>query len=454
MHTRTLQRSQPMRAIWILLALVLALVSSFATTVGAQSTGERESEFDAARELLRAGQYRDAARAFERIERGDADDEITARSLYWRAFALQREGGRNQLREAAKALELQFERFPDTAQRGDSAELAVQIQADLARLGDAEAAARIAALADEIRARNGRNGEGETRVAALNALMQMSPERAVPILRKILQEKPEGYSDELREKAVFIVSQHGGRSSDVTIDVLTHVVAHDRSPKVREQAVFWLSQTGNPRAVAVLTDLLSRESERPELREKAIFALSQVGGSEARATLRNVALDRDQPQRLREQAVFWISQGENDGSIETLIEVYENSDSSELRDKAIFAASQVGGTKASDFLLSIVRDGEQTIENRKQALFWLGQRGEVDVAALLEVFDTSPDVEMQEQVVFVLSQIESRAAVDALIAIARGNARQDLREKAIFWLGQTNDDRAAEFLAALLEEEF
>lgn len=455
MHARIFHRCQPAFRLGIFLTLLFALAS----TALAQDPGARTQEFDAAREMLRAGQYRDAARAFERIERAAPDDDISARSLYWRAFALQREGGRNNLREAAEVLERQFERFPDTARGGDSAELAVQIQGDLAKLGDARAAERIAALADEIRARGERqngngSGESETRIAALNALMHMSPEKAVPILRKILQEKPEGYSEELREKAVFIVSQHGDHDANTTLELLTHVIANDPSASVREQAVFWLSQTDDPRSIGVLTDLLRRDGETPEIREKAIFALAQIGGPAARETLRTVALDRDQPTELREHAVFWISQSGDEDALEVLVELYRGADSPELRDRTLFAVSQIDGSGSAEFLLSVVRDREQNVENRKQALFWLGQNSEIDVDAVLEIFDTTDDVEMQEQAIFVLSQLETSRSVEALIEIAREQSNQDLREKAIFWLGQSDDERAADFLAALLEEEF
>lgn len=453
MHARSLHRAHPILALWTFLFLLLAL----ATTAIAQDSDQSRARYDEAREMLRAGQYRDAARAFEQIEREFGDSREAPRSLYWMAFALQREGGRNNLRKAADVLALQFERYPDAARSGDSAELAVQIQGDLARLGDAEAAERIAELADDIRAHEPRDGEkldGQTRIAALNALMQMSPDKAVPILRKILREKPGEYSDELREKAVFIVSQHGRDASGETLDLLTHVIANDRSEKVREQAVFWLSQTGDPQAVTVLTQLLRSEDEDDNIREKAVFALSQIGGAQARETLRSIALDTKADRELREQALFWIGQSGDDDALDVLVELYRNTDDADLLDKVIFSVSQIGGAKSQEFLLSIVRDRQQDVDNRKQALFWLGQTGDVDVDAVLEVFRSTEDVELQEQAIFVLSQMDGRRSVDALIEIARNGTNQDLREKAIFWLGQSDDERAADFLAALIEEEF
>jgi antitoxin (DNA-binding transcriptional repressor) of toxin-antitoxin stability system len=41
-------------------------------------------------------------------------------------------------------------------------------------------------------------------------------------------------------------------------------------------------------------------------------------------------------------------------------------------------------------------------------------------------------------------------AVADLIAIARNETNADLRKNAMFWLGQSSDPRAAEFLAEVI----
>jgi HEAT repeat protein len=54
-------------------------------------------------------------------------------------------------------------------------------------------------------------------------------------------------------------------------------------------------------------------------------------------------------------------------------------------------------------------------------------------------------------VIFALSQRNDSAAVDRLIGIARTEEDTELRKKAIFWLGQSHDPRAAAFLGELLD---
>ena len=88
---------------------------------------------------------------------------------------------------------------------------------------------------------------------------------------------------------------------------------------------------------------------------------------------------------------------------------------------------------------------------RKQALFWAGQNGSVDLAKLGALYDKAPEEEFKNQVIFVLSQRgKSPEAVDKLIDIARNEKNRELRKQAIFWLGQSHDPRALKALGELI----
>ena len=422
-----------------------------------------------ARSLLREGRYLDAAEGFAAVSERYGDSDLAPMALYWRAFALSRDGERRSLLEAKSALESLFERYPAEARRGDSAELAIEIRGQLAERGDADAAREIAALAETIRGgesdgdeptswsvgrSEGRMNE-ETRLAALNALLQMSPERARPILRRILIDDASEYSDEFRERAIFLISQNGG-GSDETLAVLEHVIENDPSSEVREQAVFWLSQTNDERAVDILETIALDADADPEVRDKAIFALSQVGGTRATRILRDIALDPASSTELRGQAVFWIGQSGNGTAYDFLVQLFDEVDDPEIKDKAIFSISQLGGSHALDFFERVVRDESEPIEVRKQAFFWMGQLAgdHAPVDLVLRLLRTVDARELREQAVFVLSQIDSAESVAAMIEIAREEDDPELRDKAIFWLGQSNRDEAAEFLVQLIEEDF
>jgi HEAT repeat protein len=281
---------------------------------------------------------------------------------------------------------------------------------------------------------------------ALNALMQMSSEQAVPLLRQVLARR-DACSAPLREKAVFLLSQHRGAGTE---DLMLSIVQEDPDPKVREQAVFWLSQIPSERSLAILQQIL-RTSNDNSLREKALFAVSQHPGDQATAVLRGVAEQSSLSPELRGKAIFWLSQKPSAETAAYLRALYGRLDSAPLKENALFALSQMGGENSGRWLIEVALDRSEPLDARKKALFWAGQT-DMNVAQLSDLYERLTEREMREQVIFVLSQRQDRAAVDRLLAIARSESDPELRRKAIFWLGQSRDPRVPEFLMTLINQ--
>jgi HEAT repeat protein len=93
------------------------------------------------------------------------------------------------------------------------------------------------------------------------------------------------------------------------------------------------------------------------------------------------------------------------------------------------------------------------MELRKQALFWAAQQGTASTAQLAAIYDKNTDQEMKEQAIFTLAQRGNKdpQAVDKLLDIAKNDKNAELRKRAIFWLGQSKDPRAAKLLQQLIE---
>src|SRR5690606_7468771 len=114
------------------------------------------------------------------------------------------------------------------------------------------------------------------------------------------------------------------------------------------------------------------------------------------------------------------------------------------------AIAQGGGPRARAWLLERVRDPAESMEMRKNALFWASQTGGVPASDLQALLEATDDAELREQVVFVAGQRGNPEDVDLLMHIARNAEDPEIRESAIFWLGQTDDPRVADFLLELL----
>ena len=127
-------------------------------------------------------------------------------------------------------------------------------------------------------------------------------------------------------------------------------------------------------------------------------------------------------------------------------------DESRASDKAIFAAILADSVSVWPDLLKIAKQADVSRKVRRNAVFWLGQAaGEAATRGLTElVDDKSADREVRETAVFALSQRPRDEGVPALIKIARQNPDPELRRKAIFWLGQSEDPRAISLFEELL----
>ena len=218
--------------------------------------------------------------------------------------------------------------------------------------------------------------------------------------------------------------------------------------------MFWLSEVDDPRAVDALEQIL-QESGDTELREKALFALSENDDERAGQILRGYALDPDQPDEIREKALFWYAERESGGDVAFLRELYGRVGSESLKEKVLFAASESGDPESVEWLFEVAGDGGESIELRKKALFWAGEAdtetGTVE-SRLLGLYDVLPEADLKDQLLFVYSELDTPNAIDKLFEIARDERDPELRKKALFWLGESDDPRVAQFLEELISQ--
>ncbi len=445
--------------------------------------------------------WEDAAETFRDLVNRFPKSAYAGDALYWEAFALQRTGRTSALRRAATALERQRDEYPASATytSGESAALLTRVKGRLARSGDREAAVDVAGLAEaaaaaaiagvgeamgaaaaelervrpelerelaEARreldrtrrglARQGRDHDDippgcedavdDERVEALNALLQMNSEQALPILRKVLARRDK-CSELMRRKAVFLVSQ---KRSDEAVDILVETAKTDPDRKTREDAVFWLSQTRSDRAAEVLEQILLKDAPDAEMQKKAVFSLSQTRTDRSARVLRDFVRRRDVDAEVRGEAIFWLGQSRSAENMAVLREIFATLDDDDVREKVIFAVAQHRSSENSRWLLDRAKDRSLDPDLRKSALFWAGQSG-TPIGDLMAIYDSATDDrELREQVVFTLSQRRDGEGVEQLIAIARKEQDRELRKQAIFWLGQSRDPRAAKYLEELV----
>lgn len=412
-----------------------------------------DSLYREARETLNRGEYRRAAALFGQITQRYPSSTYAADALYWRAFALYRSGSENDLRDALRALSDQRARYPKAATTADAGALEVRIHGVLARRGDRSSAAAVStSAAEQTTCDSGgdRDDEGDVRTAALNALLQMDAERAMPIIKQVLARR-DACSVPLRRKAVFLLSQ---KPTAETEALMLDVVRRDPNQRVREEAVFWMGQLHSEVAAAALEDLALHSTDE-SLREKAVFALGEQNTARGQALVRRLAEAEDTPTRVREKAIFQLGQRRSAENAQFLRELFgriaKTDRSDEIRKQILFSLSQMKGVGNDRWLLGVATDPSQTVEVRKHAL-WTAREAGVGASELIPLYDRSTDPQVKEQLIWVLSESRDRAAADKLIDIARNDRDPEMRKKAIFWLGQMNDPRVQQLLLDIISK--
>ena len=434
-----------------------------------------DSLYRAAQDALNRNEYRRATELFRAVPSRFPRSRHVAAALYWEAFSLYRQGGRENLTTSRTALERHLRQFPKVASSGDARSLLGRVHGELARLGDPESTTWVRNEAEKATTRpskedaedmkekaekdkeekDNRKGSGgscmregdDMRLAAINALQQMEDADAMPILREVLKKRGE-CTEGLRRKAVFIVAQ---TKLPETADVLLEVATSDPEMSVRKEAVRWLGDVKSDRAITVLDSILKSTTESG-IRDQALFALANHNDPRARAAVRRYAESPSTTEEGRQKAITYIgihSGKPEDG--EFLISMYPKLTDPKTRRAVVRALGEIE-TKASwDFLMRVAQNPNEEMSVRKDALFW-AEQGDIPTADLIAVESKLDNTPLREHYVFVLSQRNETAATDRLIAIARSHQDVEMRKRAIFWLGQKRDPRVRQILMEIINQ--
>lgn len=136
--------------------------------------------------------------------------------------------------------------------------------------------------------------------------------------------------------------------------------------------------------------------------------------------LREVAFDENLPVKTREAAVFWLSQVPQPEALDAIEEVLDRATDKDLREKAVFALSQHPAEDAARRLETLARDQDEPVWLREKAIFWLGQSRQPEGFQILSaIFSEARDHRLQEKIVFSISQLNDEVASNWLLQVAR-----------------------------------
>ena len=198
-----------------------------------------------------------------------------------------------------------------------------------------------------------------------------------------------------------------------------------------------------------LTRLVQRDDVRRDVRQSAVFWIASTNEDAVSSTLRGLVTDDRLDTDLRGSAIIALGRDEISDDDVAFLQRFYSTANDNLKDKIFLAVHGSEDPKVARWLGAVVTDANESVEVRRQALFWMGQ-GRGPLAELTGLYDRMRDHSLREHFTFVLSQRHETGAVDKLIDIAQHDPDRDIRRQAFFWLGQSKDDRARNFLREVL----
>jgi hypothetical protein len=212
--------------------------------------------------------------------------------------------------------------------------------------------------------------------AAVTWIDGVDPRKSVALLASLIGVAGRGkHSD-----AMSSLAMHADPSATTELERILN--SPNASDETRGQAAFWLGQTRGRRGYEDVLAIARSQSLSQRLREKAVFAISQSKEPGAIDELINLA-KHDPTAHVRSQALFWLSQKAGKKAASAVRQSVDDDPDEHVREKAVFAVSQMPDEQSVPMLIELMkthRDGNV----RKKAAFWLGQKHDPRALAAIE----------------------------------------------------------------------
>ena len=278
----------------------------------AQKEAQKQAEKDISKEMARVQEaLKEAQRELELYAKGTAaldtaryekaleafaeaaalKGEKADSSLYWKAFS---EYKAQALQAALESIKQMQKSFPDSRWLEQALALELEVKASMGK------PVLPAATPDE-----------ELKLLALNSLLNTDAEQALPMLEKIL--------------------------------------AGQQSPRLKQRALFVVSQSKSPRARDILA-ATARNASDPDLQMQALKYLQLYGGTEDRKMLSDVyTASKDRDVKLRVIEALYAQ-----GDAKTLVDMARKESDPAMRKRIVERLSRMKAKEATDYMLELI----------------------------------------------------------------------------------------------------
>ena len=375
--------------------------------------GSREDQlYEQGTRALDDGDWEKAAAAFGEVAK--AGGERADAALYWVAYAYNKEGRKA---DALATIRTLAGRFPKSSWVKEARALELEMGQD--RGG---------------RLRPEAEGDEDLKLMAINSLLQTEPERAVPLLEKLVKG---GSSPKVKERALFVLAQS---DTPRARQIVAEIARGGANPELQEKALHYLGIHGGRANQELLSEIYASSSSSLEIKERVLKSFMVSGERDRILT----AAKTEKDPSLRSAAVRLLGVM---GARSELRQLYQSETSFEVK-RAILQGLFVAGD--SDQILEIAR-GESKRELRREAIHKLGVMGKEKTGpALVSIYKSDKDPEVRKT---VLAGLFVQDNAHALVEIARSEKDPELKREAVQKLSiMGHNKEATEYLMELLKE--
>ncbi|HWG39126.1 MAG TPA: HEAT repeat domain-containing protein [Candidatus Acidoferrales bacterium] len=373
----------------------------------AEKVNAHEDElYSSAKDALDNGDYDNAIKQFDEVVKihGRRADG----AVYWKAYALNKAGNKAQALTAIGELR---KNYPKSNWLRDAGALEQDIRG----------AANPENISDE-----------ELKLLAIQSLMNSNPEKAIPLLEKIIQGN---YSPKLKDRALFVLSQS---NSDKARQILMGLAKANNQPDLQKRAIRYLGMNGNSRNRAVLKEIYNSSTDVGV--KKSVFQAWLMCG--CKDDVAALAKTEKNPE-LRREAIRYL--GMMGGRAE-LLDFYKNSPDVETRKEAVGAMLMCG---CAHELAEIVQT-EKDPAVLDKAIITLGLvGGDESLAALTKVYNSQADLAMKKK---VINALFLHGAGKEMVALARKETNPELKRSLIQKMSMMSSPEISDYMMEILNK--
>jgi HEAT repeat protein len=387
--------------------------ASLDPTLGEAGDPGKDQFYEEGTKALDDGDWERAAASFTEVVKANGARADAA--LYWVAYCLNKEGRKA---DALAILGGFAGKYPKSSWIKDARALEMEIKQ--ARGGKAQPESE----SDE-----------DLKLMAINSLLNSEPERAIPLLEKILKS---GSSPKVQERALFVLAQSDSPRARQIVAELAR--GGGKNPDLQEKAIRYLGIHGGRANRELLAEIYASPTATLEVKERILKSFMVAG---ERDRILTAARSEKEPQ-LRRAAVHLLGAM---GARSELWQLYQNESSLEVK-RAVIQGLFVAGD--SDHLLELAR-GEAKPELRGEAIHKLGVMGkEKTGAALVSIYKSEKDPELRKA---ALGGLFVQNNAHALVEIARSEKDPELKREAVQKLSVMGRNKeATDYLMELLKD--